>query len=127
MCLTKQGDRFLHLTFNFSKVTKNFFDSLICIPFNIFQIVSWPDHEEQQEISVQFQLQSQLPNIIGALDGTHIRLTGSIDGDKDYINRKGFPSVQLQVFICRTHIYLLIDTQLYPLILKAYNLIKTNL
>jgi len=63
----------------------------------LFQIISWPDHQEQQDIAVQFQLQSQLPGITGALDGTHIQLAGAIGGDADYINRKGFPSVQLQV------------------------------
>lgn len=62
-------------------------------------MISWPDYQEQQDISVQFQLQSQLPGVIGALDRTHIRLSGAIGGDANYINRKGFPSVQLQVCI----------------------------
>lgn len=62
-------------------------------------MISWPDYQEQQDISVQFQLQSQLPGVIGALDRTHIRLFGAIGGDANYINRKGFPSVQLQVCI----------------------------
>ncbi|CAG2198528.1 unnamed protein product [Mytilus edulis] len=61
------------------------------------KLISWPDHQEQQDIAVQFQLQSQLPGVIGALDGTHIRISGAIGGDVDYINRKGFPSVQLQI------------------------------
>ena len=44
-----------------------------------------------------FQLQSGIPGIIGALDGTHIRLYSAPKGDRDYFNRKQFPSIQLQV------------------------------
>ncbi|KAJ8309953.1 hypothetical protein KUTeg_011818 [Tegillarca granosa] len=37
-----------------------------------------------------------IPGIIGIIDGTHIRLSGALGGDQDYINRKHFPSMQLQ-------------------------------
>lgn len=60
-------------------------------------MITWPDFNEQQRISTSFQQQCGLPGIIGVLDGTHTRLTHKIDGDADYINRKGFPSMQLQV------------------------------
>ena len=39
-----------------------------------------------------------LPDDIGCVDGTHIRLSNVLGGDADYINRKGYPFVQLQVF-----------------------------
>jgi hypothetical protein len=38
-----------------------------------------------------------MPNTVGVLDGSHIRLAACPQGDTDYINRKSFPSVQLQV------------------------------
>ena len=60
-------------------------------------MINWPDPNTQQAISRQFQLQSGLPGIIGSLDGTHIRLSSAPGGDKDYFNRKNFPSIQLQV------------------------------
>jgi len=44
-------------------------------------------------------LKTGLPGIVGALDGSHIRLASCPRGDTDYINRKGFPSMQLQVLI----------------------------
>lgn len=33
----------------------------------------------------------------GFIDGTHIRLSAAIGGERDYYNRKGYPSIQLQV------------------------------
>ncbi|XP_052711582.1 uncharacterized protein LOC128185912 isoform X2 [Crassostrea angulata] len=64
---------------------------------NLVNVINWPDANTQQAISRQFQLQSGLPGIIGCLDGTHIRLSSAPGGDKDYFNRKNFPSIQLQV------------------------------
>lgn len=44
----------------------------------------------------------RIENIIGAVNGTHIRLFCAPNGDQDYYNRKRFPSIQLQV-ICYLH------------------------
>lgn len=40
-----------------------------------------------------------MPNCIGFIDGTHIGLSFLPNGDKDYINRKGYPSIQLQLVV----------------------------
>lgn len=58
-----------------------------------------PDPARQTDIAASFQLSCGLPNIIGIIDGTHIRLSAPVGGDPDYINRKGFPSVVLQVIV----------------------------
>lgn len=63
----------------------------------LIRIIDWPSIQTQQAISRDFQLQSGIPGIIGALDGTHIRLYSAPKGDRDYFNRKQFPSIQLQV------------------------------
>lgn len=60
-------------------------------------MISWPGDQEQQGTSFQFQLQSQLPSVISALDVSHIRLSGAIGGDAD--NRKRFFPVHLQVYL----------------------------
>jgi len=54
-------------------------------------------HNEQHQIAATFNLRSPLNGIIGALDGTHIRLASCPGKDSDYINRKSFASMQLQV------------------------------
>ena len=79
-----------------------------------FQIIRWPNQARQNEIANAFQLSCGIPGVVGIIDGTHIRLSAPIKGDQDYINRKGFPSVVLQVclkdiynFLCSFKLYLL--------------------
>ncbi|CAF4944112.1 unnamed protein product [Pieris macdunnoughi] len=44
-----------------------------------------------------FERASGFPKVIGAIDGTHIRINGPKQNHADYINRKGFHSIQLQI------------------------------
>lgn len=46
-----------------------------------------------------FEESSRFPKTIGAIDGTHIRIDAPKENPADYINRKGFHSIQLQVTI----------------------------
>ncbi|CAC5368191.1 unnamed protein product [Mytilus coruscus] len=61
-----------------------------------------PSLQRQDELSREIQLLHMLPNIIGAIDGTHIRLSSCPSNDNDYYNRKGFPSMQLQLVVDNT-------------------------
>lgn len=54
-----------------------------------------PDLREQQKLAQDFQLKSGLPGGIGALGGTHIRLSSCIRGDSDYNDKKHFPFILL--------------------------------
>ncbi|XP_062588991.1 uncharacterized protein LOC134250654 [Saccostrea cucullata] len=65
----------------------------------LWNVIQWPDFNEQNEIAREFQLRCGLPDIVGVLDGTHIRLASCINGDTDYMNRKHFPSIQLQIVV----------------------------
>ena len=40
----------------------------------LFQLIKWPYLPEKDEISREFQLKTGLGGIVGALDGSHIRL-----------------------------------------------------
>lgn len=54
-----------------------------------------------------FEESSGFPKTIGAIDGTHIRIDAPKENPVDYINRKGFHSIQLQVtsiLICLSRI-----------------------
>ena len=66
--------------------------------------IKWPTHEEQQEIANQFYSDFGLPQCIGAIDGTHVELDSKIGGQIDYINRKGFASMQAQVICYPLHL-----------------------
>ena len=47
-------------------------------------------------LQVSFARSTGIANIIGAIDGRHIRLQGPMRHASDYINRKGYYSVLLQ-------------------------------
>lgn len=53
----------------------------------------------QEEISTRIADKSGVENCVGFIDGTHIRLSCIPRGDNDYVNRKGYPSVQLQLVV----------------------------
>ena len=63
------------------------------------KLIKWPDIETQQNISEDIENQCKIPNVIGFIDGTHIRLSCSPNNDNSYINRKGYPSVILQLIV----------------------------
>lgn len=70
-------------------------------------MIEWPDRNEQRVIAGEFRDQRGLPGIVGALDGSHLRLSSALGGNNDYYNRKQFPSVQFQVIMsCSLIIYL---------------------
>ena len=60
-------------------------------------MIRWPSPDKQREISRNVEELCHLPGVVGFIDGSHIRLSSALGGDKDYFNRKGFPSMQLQV------------------------------
>ncbi|XP_033729734.1 protein ANTAGONIST OF LIKE HETEROCHROMATIN PROTEIN 1-like [Pecten maximus] len=66
---------------------------------HFLKVIKWPDFPTQLQIAQDIHLRYGLPDIVGYLDGTHIRLSGCPKGDKDYINRKSYPSIQLQVVV----------------------------
>ncbi|KAL3862227.1 hypothetical protein ACJMK2_008213 [Sinanodonta woodiana] len=48
---------------------------------------------------VSFQDVNGIPDVAGVTDGTHIRLVNLVAGERDYINKTGFPSVQRQIVV----------------------------
>ena len=77
-------------------------------------MIKWPDAERQQEIADLYMRDFGIPGVIGFIDGTHIRLAHSPNGDQDYFNRKSFASIQLQVenifhlFACKLYYHLIV-------------------
>ncbi|XP_053399128.1 putative nuclease HARBI1 [Mercenaria mercenaria] len=63
------------------------------------RIIRWPDENRRRDIAAAVQQASGFPGVVGFLDGTHIRLSSAIGGDADYFNRKGYPSIQLQLTV----------------------------
>ncbi|XP_064469796.1 putative nuclease HARBI1 [Ornithodoros turicata] len=59
--------------------------------------VSWPSNcHDALPIILGFQGKSWFPNVLGAIDGSHIEITAPKENASSYVNRKGFHSVVLQ-------------------------------
>ncbi|CAI7769967.1 unnamed protein product [Closterium sp. NIES-54] len=59
--------------------------------------VRFPSEEVREEMALDFRAIKGVPNVIGAIDGTHIQIKGMEAHRGDCCNRKSVYSVQLQV------------------------------
>ena len=63
--------------------------------------ISFPnDKDLQDEISRGFYSLAGFPNVVGVIDGTQIPIQRPYDFAEQYVNRKGFHSINTQVLIC---------------------------
>ncbi|KAL3687619.1 hypothetical protein R1sor_013928 [Riccia sorocarpa] len=62
------------------------------------EFLRWPDPQELLRISAAFQRHSGLPNVSGAIDGSHIRIRFPrwAEHARDFFNRKSHHSIVLQ-------------------------------
>ncbi|KAB0793030.1 hypothetical protein PPYR_12650 [Photinus pyralis] len=61
-----------------------------------YKIITWPNAARSLIISEHFRQLNGFPGIIGAIDGTHIRILKPKDNPNSYCNRKHYHSVLLQ-------------------------------
>ena len=66
------------------------------VTVNLADYISIPGEEETKDITRRWQRRFCFPQAYGAIDGTHIPITAPFDGYRDYVNRKGWPSIVLQ-------------------------------
>nr|XP_054756868.1 putative nuclease HARBI1 [Lytechinus pictus] len=79
------------------------------ISFNV-QVIKFPQSiEDLRERQVGFYGVAHFPNVVGAVDGTHVNLLGAPLGEDEYlyVNRKGRKSLNVQL-IC-DHTYKLLN------------------
>ncbi|XP_029164256.1 putative nuclease HARBI1 isoform X1 [Nylanderia fulva] len=72
------------------------------------RFIQWPKDVAIDTIE-HFKKTCGFPNVIGAIDGTHIKIRGPPNDTASYINRKGFPFLNVQL-VCNsrglfTHCY----------------------
>lgn len=63
------------------------------------EIPTMPNEIEAQEIAFKFEEICGIPNVIGAIDGTHIPILAPTNGHSDFINRKGWTSYNVLAVI----------------------------
>ena len=87
--------------FGMSKSSLHLFVMTVCKGLCEVQgaFIKWPTPEEQLTISQAFHAHTGFPGVIGCVDGTHVPISGPSHHRDSYINRKGYPSVQVQA-IC---------------------------
>lgn len=61
------------------------------------RFIQWPSGDRAVTVMQGFEEASGFPRTIGAIDGTHIRINAPKKNPENYINRKGFHSIQLQL------------------------------
>lgn len=61
--------------------------------------VKFPDQNNIDEIKDGFYNMRRFPGVIGCVDGTHIWIERPHENEVDYVNRKGYSSINVQV-IC---------------------------
>lgn len=55
--------------------------------------IKWPDRQEAINTIETIENQHGFPGVIGAVDGTHIKITAPKHNNESYVNRKGFHSI----------------------------------
>jgi len=69
-----------------------------CAPL-MDEFITIPTGQKAQAVMEAFEEKRGFPGVMGAIDGTHIPIKAPKHNHEQYINRKGFFSIQLQV-IC---------------------------
>ncbi|CAH2101079.1 unnamed protein product [Euphydryas editha] len=59
--------------------------------------IQWPTGDDATTVMQGFEESSGFPKIIGAIDGTHIRINATKEDQRAYVNRKGYHSIHLQL------------------------------
>ncbi|XP_071576487.1 uncharacterized protein [Temnothorax nylanderi] len=73
--------------------------------------IKMPNEFECTMIAQMYEERTHIPQLIGAIDGTHIPVLPPADGYRDYINRKGWPSIVLQGVVDHTQRFRNINCQ----------------
>lgn len=60
-------------------------------------LISWPTTDDQRNMLAEsFAERAGFPNVVGAIDGTYVPISGPTAFRESYICRKGFPAMHLQ-------------------------------
>ena len=59
------------------------------------EYILWPQQSQYTLIANEFAEKNGFPDVIGCIDGTHIPIRPPANDRESYINRKGFPSVNV--------------------------------
>ncbi|XP_061193223.1 putative nuclease HARBI1 [Saccostrea echinata] len=83
--------------FEKSTVSKTVKDVTNAIADKAGQFIKWPvTQSARATIKTAFYQQARFPNVIGCIDGTHVRIVAPSNDENAYVNRKGYHSLNIQ-------------------------------
>ncbi|XP_062596055.1 putative nuclease HARBI1 [Saccostrea cucullata] len=56
--------------------------------------IQWPDATTKSSIKTGFYRLAGFPNVVGCIDGTHVRIQAPSHDENSFVNRKGYHSIQ---------------------------------
>ena len=59
------------------------------------QFILWPSEHQKREVRNGFYKLGGFPNVVGCIDGTHIRIQAPAEDEKSYVNRKNYHSINV--------------------------------
>ena len=92
------------------------------------QFIQWPtDNHTQNKIRYGFFQQANFPNVLGCIDGTHVRIQrpSEDEDERSYINRKSYPNINVQA-VCAAFFFSVLSVRTFvyvdslPLIFSVY-------
>lgn len=92
-CIFRTADRFNHTESCINRCLRRVMNALL---EKLLNIIAWPTGDRVQEVIDGFKAMKDLCDCIGAIDGSHIRITARKEDNDVHINRKRYPSIQLQ-------------------------------
>lgn len=66
-------------------------------PHIINRFLKFPANHQQHQIKADFYDIAGFPDVVGAIDGTHIRIVRPTEFEAEYVNRKRYHSINVQV------------------------------
>ena len=64
---------------------------------HVSEWVKMPTRREADITKREFFAMQGVPNVIGCIDGTHVRIQGPHEQEHEYVNRKNYHSINVQV------------------------------
>ena len=61
------------------------------------EFIVWPDQRKADGNKRAYYRMRRFPNVIGCVDGTHVRIQAPFDQEHEFVNRKNDHSINFQV------------------------------
>ena len=91
--LVRIADRFGVTEFIVIKARRQVMKSLID---RMDKFIKWPNVEQRKDMARRIERTRRFPNVIGCIDGTHIKIAAPKEDSAAYVNRKSFHSINVQ-------------------------------